>query len=142
MTAPAVFVDAWGWVALAIQRDPAHRRASAWWAANTDHGGTLVTSPMVVAEAVTRIRYDFGWRQAAVLDEHVDILVDGGLVEMAYVGSTIWQDARAWFRRFDDQRFSMVECTSFAIMAARGIREALTADQHFATAGFVPLGAA
>jgi len=42
-----------------------------------------------------------------------------------------------WLGRFDDKDFSLTDAVSFAVMAERGIREALTQDRHFATAGFV-----
>ena len=38
-----------------------------------------------------------------------------------------------------DQSWSVTDCTSFALMQERGIREALTADHHFEQAGFVAL---
>jgi hypothetical protein len=44
-----------------------------------------------------------------------------------------------WLTRFDDQDFSLTDAVSFAVMAERGMTEALTLDKHFAVAGFVPL---
>ena len=41
-----------------------------------------------------------------------------------------------WLMRYADQPFSMVDAVSFAIMAERGTRAALTLDRHFATAGY------
>jgi predicted nucleic acid-binding protein len=49
---------------------------------------------------------------------------------------------RAWtlFKRFDDQSFSLTDCTSFAVMGSLGIEESFTFDQKdFAAAGFIPL---
>jgi predicted nucleic acid-binding protein len=42
---------------------------------------------------------------------------------------------------FVDARCSLADAMSFATMAERGIREALTLDRQFATAGFVMLPA-
>ena len=42
-----------------------------------------------------------------------------------------------WLERYDDQDFSFTDAVSFAVMAELGIREALTLDGHFITAGFV-----
>ncbi len=50
--------------------------------------------------------------------------------------------AAPWSWRYDGPVFSFVDGTSFAIMVARGLTAALTADLRFATAGFVPLGVA
>ena len=41
-----------------------------------------------------------------------------------------------WLMRYANQPFSMVDAVSFAIMAERGTRAALTLDRHFAIAGF------
>ena len=40
-----------------------------------------------------------------------------------------------WLRRYSDQLFSLTDAVSFAVMAELDIREALTLDRHFATAG-------
>lgn len=41
-----------------------------------------------------------------------------------------------WLERYDDHDFSFADAVSFAVMAERGISEALTLDQHFGAAGF------
>jgi predicted nucleic acid-binding protein len=41
-----------------------------------------------------------------------------------------------WLDAFDDQDFSLTDAVSFAVMKERGIREAVTLDRHFVTAGF------
>ena len=46
---------------------------------------------------------------------------------------------KAFLRRRLDHAYSFVDCASFVIMAERGILEAVTTDEHFAEAGFVPL---
>jgi predicted nucleic acid-binding protein len=55
----------------------------------------------------------------------------------------VWADAglenqalSEWLERYDDQDFSFTDGVSFAVMQERRIEEALTLDQHFATAGF------
>ncbi len=39
--------------------------------------------------------------------------------------------------RYDDQLFSFADAVSFEVMSERGVREALTLDNHFGAAGFV-----
>jgi uncharacterized protein len=60
--------------------------------------------------------------------------------------TTIVPDAVSWFEQGvtlytarADKNWSLTDCISFAVMEARGIREALTGDHHFVQAGFVPL---
>ncbi len=52
----------------------------------------------------------------------------------------------AWFergvdlyRRRPDKEWSLTDCISFVVMEEHGIREALTADEHFEQAGFIAL---
>ena len=46
-----------------------------------------------------------------------------------------------WIERFSDQPFSLADAASFVVMTELGIREALTLDHHFMTAGFTALPA-
>ncbi|MCI0361571.1 MAG: PIN domain-containing protein [Planctomycetaceae bacterium] len=43
------------------------------------------------------------------------------------------------YERRADKSWSLTDCISFAVMDAKGIRQALTADRHFEQAGFVPM---
>ncbi len=138
---PRAFVDTWGWVAWAVADDPAHARAEQVMRRLQTDGALLVSSNFVLAEALTRLRYDFGLADALFLLETAQLLEDSRAAELVTVDEPLWQASLSWFRRFTDQRFSMVDCTSFAIMQAQGISDALTADRHFAVAGFTPLGA-
>ena len=57
---------------------------------------------------------------------------------MVHSTEALERDAvEAWLARFSDQAFSLCDAVSFAVMSARGIREALTLDRHFAAVGFV-----
>lgn len=38
-----------------------------------------------------------------------------------------------------DKSWSLTDCINFVVMERQGIKEALTGDQHFAQAGFMPL---
>ncbi|MBI2297857.1 MAG: type II toxin-antitoxin system VapC family toxin [Armatimonadetes bacterium] len=136
-----VFADSWGWVAWAFGRDESHSRVVAISDSVRKARGRFVTSNFVLSESLTPLRYDESLTAALSLLERVATMVQGRLLEVVTVDDALWAAAVDWFRRYDDQHFSFVDCTSFAIMAERGLTEALTADRHFATAGFVPLGA-
>lgn len=141
MTRRTAFVDTWAPIAWTVRTDPGHARAERLSRSVREAGGRLLTSNFVLAEALTRLRYDAGLRTALRLVEHLDELLGADVLEVVNVDQAIWAAALTWFRRFADQRFSFVDCTSFAIMADLGLTEALTSDTHFAAAGFVPLGA-
>lgn len=136
-----VFVDTWAWIATTVRRDEAHQRVRELGLQMQRDGALWVTSNFVLAESLTRLRYDESLATAMALATTTQPMADGGVLEVITVDQPLWDDALTWFRRYDDQSFSFVDCTSFAIMHERAINEALTADHHFATAGFTPLGA-
>jgi predicted nucleic acid-binding protein len=47
-------------------------------------------------------------------------------------------ESAAWqiFKRYNDKEFSFTDCTSFAIMRERDLREAFTNDHHFEQFGY------
>jgi len=60
--------------------------------------------------------------------------------------TTLINDVEPWltrglslYGRRLNQGWSLTDCISFEVMAARSIREALTGDHHFAQAGFTAL---
>lgn len=141
MTRRQVFVDTWAWVALVVRDDRDHQQADRLTGSLQAERALLITSNFVLAESLTYIRYHASLQAALLLAELADGLHQTGRLELITVDQPLWEAALTWFRRFDDHDFSFVDCTSFAIMHERAINDALTADRHFATAGFVPLGA-
>jgi uncharacterized protein len=60
-------------------------------------------------------------------------------VEIIHIDASL--DAEAWqlLSQRQDKDWSLVDCSSFAVMRQRRILEALTTDHHFEQAGFVCL---
>jgi uncharacterized protein len=60
-------------------------------------------------------------------------------VEILHIDSAldlaVWQLLETW----PDQAWSLVDCSSFAIMQQQNISHALTNDHHFEQAGFIRL---
>ena len=48
-------------------------------------------------------------------------------------------ELREFIRRQADQGYSFVDCLSFCVMKERGLKRALTTDEHFRKAGFEAL---
>lgn len=134
-----LFVDTSAWYPLAVASHPDH---GAVVRAVQDHvglGGRVVTTNLVVTETHALLLRRVGIRPALSFVQLVR--QPPNLV----VQSTADLEERArteWLERFGDQEFSLVDAVSFAVMAERRIRDALTLDQHFAIAGFtmVPRG--
>lgn len=130
----AVFVDTGAWYAIQVPNDRWHPEAAATLRALAASRTALVTTTAVVGETYTLLMSTRGhgpaWR-------FVDALRSTALVEVSSVEPDV--EARAWeiLRRYEDQRFSYVDGTSFALMRSRGISRAFAFDRHFSAAGFV-----
>ena len=132
--AAELFVDTSAWYALALPRDPAHPRLARTLRERVSHGVRIVTTNLVVAETHALVLRRVGRGPAEAFAR----VVRGS--PNLVVTSTPELEAAAldeWIGRFDDQDFSLTDAVSFAVMAERGIREALTQDRHFVIAGFV-----
>ena len=129
-----IFVDTSYWVALRNRRDGHHTEAQSLLGL---HGnGALVTTNQVRGETWTFLRRRAG-HVAAV--EFLDALATSPRVRVIHVSPELEQSALDWLRRRDDREFSFVDATSFAVMRAERIRQALAFDGDFSAAGFEEL---
>jgi len=128
-----VFVDTSGWYAAADSRDPDHRAVARWLRRNTL---PLITTDYVFDETVTLVRVELGHPAAVRFGESVR-----ASAAVQIVSATTEDREAAWqtFKKFEDQRFSFTDCTSFAVMKRLGLSQALTGDQHFLLMGFAPV---
>jgi predicted nucleic acid-binding protein len=71
------------------------------------------------------------------LDTLIRAMIRRRQLSIAWVTAPIHEEAVELFRRYSDQEFSIVDCTSFVVARRRGVREVFGFDRHFATMGFV-----
>ena len=57
-------------------------------------------------------------------------------VEIVALSEPLLQRAVALYAKRPDKEWGLTDCISFVVMEERGIRDALTADEHFRQAGF------
>ncbi|HEX5468653.1 MAG TPA: PIN domain-containing protein [Gaiellaceae bacterium] len=129
-----VFVDSSFWIALASRRDAHHDEAVALLALS---GEPLLVSNHVRGESWTWLCRRHGHRSAV---SFLDSLASRR-VRVAFVSEELEREALDWLRRHDERAYSFVDATSFALMRALGIREALAFAGDFSAAGFVELRA-
>ena len=99
-------------------------------------GLRLITSQAVLLEigaALSRLAF----RQAAA--QLIDAMQADPVMEIVTVDAGLMQRALEVFKSRPDKEWSLADCISFEIMRERNMTEALTADLHFAQAGWVAL---
>jgi predicted nucleic acid-binding protein len=126
-----IFVDTGAWYALVDKDDADHRGAAAFLAANTL---PIITSNFVFSEIITLIRYKIGHEAARSFGQK---LKESSLVRVVTVTPT--DEERAWdiFCKYQDQDYSFVDCTSFAVMERMKLSTAFAFDRHFSVMKFV-----
>jgi predicted nucleic acid-binding protein len=131
-----IFVDTSYWVALRNRRDPRHGMAIGLleqYAATT-----LITTNHVIGETWTFLRRRAGHRSAVAF---LDLFETSPRANTVMVDAGSEQQAWRWLREHDEREYSFVDATSFAMMRALRIDDALAFDGDFSAAGFVELRA-
>ena len=120
-----IFVDTGAWYALVDSDDADHKAAAAFLAANSM---PLITTNFIFSETVTLIRYRVGHVAARSFGQK---LQESRFVRIVAV--TPADEERAWdiFRKYQDQDFSFVDCTSFAVMERMKLSTVFGFDRHF-----------
>jgi len=132
-----IFVDSSFWVALVAARDARHAEAMQLLG-TVGAAQQLVTSSAVRGETWTFVRRRYGHAAAVAL---LDRLERSPRLTVQFVTEALEAEALRWLRRHDEREYSFVDATSFAVMRALRVREALAFDGDFAAAGFVELRA-
>ena len=123
-------------MALRNRRDPRHVEARGLLERYADSG--LATSNHVRGETWTYLRRRAGHSSAVGF---LDTLDRSPRLQIVVVDERQEQEALRWLRRHDEREYSFVDATSFAMMRALRLREALAFDGDFSAAGFVELRA-
>ena len=130
------FVDTSAWFSALVERDPAHARVGAALRELVAKRRHAVTTNLVVAETHALLLRRTGPAEAL---SFVRLVAEPPTVIVRSNAELEGNALREWLERCDDHDFSFTDAVSFAVMSERGIREALTLDAHFATAGYRPL---
>jgi uncharacterized protein len=126
----SLFVDTSIWFAAVDSSDRSNTRAKAILKATE----VLVTTDHVLVETWTllhhRLQPNAAERFWEGLRSGIAVIEPVGLADL----EAAWQIGNSW----RDQDFSIVDCTSFAIMRRLGIERAASLDDHFAIFRFGP----
>ncbi|MEE8397997.1 MAG: hypothetical protein V3S89_03255 [Desulfobacterales bacterium] len=118
---------------MADAKDPRHRKSIESRDVWLEKGGVLVTSNYILDESLTLIRMRLGMEAA---EKWWDMVAESPRCSIEWVTPERMEKSISWFLRWQDQSFSFTDCTSFVLMRELGIKDALTGERHFTTAGF------
>ena len=125
-----IFVDSSFWIAFYNDQEPRHEPAVGALRRLREE---LVTSNQIRGETWTFLRRRSGQGDAVRFLDALDRSVQ---VRVAFVTEEQEREALRWLRRHDERGYSFVDATSFVLMRALHIKEALTYDDDFNAAGF------
>ena len=131
-----IFVDTSFWVALRNRADGRHEEAKRLLALHGEAG--LVTSNQVRGETWSFLRRRAGHGAAVGF---LDAVERSPRLQVSTASPEQETEALRWLRRHDECEYSFVDATSFVLMKALRIRDALAFDGDFSAAGFQELRA-
>lgn len=119
-----LFIDTGVWYAALDRSDRSHDRATAILAAGT----TLLTSDYIIVETWRLLAHRLGFD---VAEQFWDGLRRAGITREPVLPVDL-EAAWAIGRRYEDQRFSLVDRTSFAVLERLGVARVAAFDDDFA----------
>ena len=123
-----LFVDTWGWVAVADRRDAGHEAATEIFQRARRSGGAI-TSNFILDETFTHLfkrrPFEDAWHFATTV-------VPSPFIDVQQVTEARFSRAIELRKQFSDKpRISFTDLSTMAIMTELGISDILTADRHF-----------
>jgi uncharacterized protein len=136
MAASRLFVDTWGWLVLANDRDPSFPSVSRLRASAGESGQTWVTTDYVLDETMTRLFATCPFNSARRFVEGIFAASRDGSLDIEQITAKRFSEAwRLRVRYKDKPRISFTDLTSFAVMTELGIETVITGDAHFEQVG-------
>ncbi len=127
-----LFVDTWGWVAVADRKDAGHEAATEIFRQARRSGGAI-TSNFILDETFTllfqRRPFEDAWH-------FTTDVVRSPFIDIQEVTSARFSRTIELRKQFSDKpKISFTDLSTMAIMVELGITDILTADRHFTHVG-------
>jgi uncharacterized protein len=128
-----LFVDTWGWLALADQHEAKHKDVLNCYSERSRFTGRVVTSNFVLDEFLTLSFSRLPFAQAA---KFANALMVSPFITTEWITRERFASAMELRVKFSDKpKISFTDLTSMTIMKELGIAEVMTADSHFLQVG-------
>ena len=134
-----IFVDSGAWIALLNQRDQYHDDAVVIYNGLKQQRARLLTTDYVIDETATWLKYRANHSVAVQFLDLIESVEKTGVLTVAEIDKTLFQEAKQIFRQYDDLKLSFTDCTSFAVCQKHNISETYAFDDHFAIRGITVL---
>ncbi|HEY0702912.1 MAG TPA: PIN domain-containing protein [Candidatus Acidoferrales bacterium] len=128
-----LFVDTWGWLALADPHDSFHSQAARHYQEFSKGGGGVLTSNFVLDETFTLLFSRRPYGEALGFSQG---LLQSSFIRIEAVTESRFLKAFELRKRFRDKpRISFTDLSSMAIMIELKVPDVLTGDAHFTQVG-------
>ncbi|MEO8286886.1 MAG: PIN domain-containing protein [Chloroflexota bacterium] len=134
----SIFVDTAGWGNLFDQSELHHASASSIYREMRERNSKFITSNYVITELVSLLISPLRTPHPKIVTI-IEELQASRYVETVHIDAALHDRSWRLFTARSDKLWSLVDCSSFAVMQELGLTEALTTDHHFEQAGFVRL---
>jgi len=126
-----LFADTSAFYALLDADDQNHQRSADEWKEIMASDRDVVTTNYVLVETYALIQSRLGL--AAMREFHENIVP---VLHVEYIAPDVHRLGISALLAASKRKLSLVDCTSFEVMRASGIRQAFTFDNHFRDYGF------
>ncbi len=127
-----LFLDTWGWVAVADRRDAGHEAATELFRQAQRSGGAI-TSNFILDETFTLLFKRRPFKDAWLFTTNV---VQSPFIDIQEVTEARFFKTIEMRKQFlDKPNISFTDLSTMAIMVELGITDILTADRHFTQVG-------
>lgn len=128
----SLFIDSWGWIVLADQKDPSHLSVLDLYERHKETASRLITTDYVLDEVMTFLFVKTAAPLATKYLEGVFASIRVGTIGQERIGPDRFQEAWKLRLRYRDKpRISFTDLTSFVVMKELGLSHVLTNDHHF-----------
>ncbi len=125
-----------GFYALLVKRDDMHQEAAQVLGAAAEKRSGFATTDYVLDETVTLL---CARGHGHLVKPFLQSTMQSQACAIDWVNPERFAEAAGFLQKHLGQGYSFTDCVSFVTMKSRGLREALTKDEHFNKAGFVAL---
>jgi predicted nucleic acid-binding protein len=134
--ADSIFVDTSGFYAALVRRDNKHKEAAAILAKGAMGKKQFVTSDYILDETVTLLK---ARGHGHLVEPFLESVLSSRACSVEWMDPQQFDETRRSMAKHSDQKWSFTDGFSFLLMQQSKLRRALTKDEHFRQAGYIPL---